>query len=161
VTAETYRVELRYRPRFSNPRQTWRLLVTSLSSWKLRYSVHVDIIERPDLDARCLGISLGFAETDPPMQLLVESAFRQRRTGKGETKAERFASRILVVPIEAQTIADDDIWTIWAEWREMLRRTPYVSITMAAEEIDDLLAGVVRALTPRIVAKLIEANHAP
>lgn len=165
MSATTYRVLLRERPQHYPGRGEWRLLVRS-TNLKVppstrSYSIFVDGLARPDLDLRCLGISLGFDRTQETM-LLVETLPRRRPRVVGSTTNQvPYANAVLVLPDKAAGLDNDDIWSVWAEWRATLARFPELTSLEGAETIVSLLSGIVDGLTVDAVEALLNANHAP
>lgn len=127
---------------------------------KRNYSLFVDGLARPDLDLRCLGISLGF-DRDRELTLLVETPARRPRTVGSTTNHVPYANAVLVLPDEAAGLDNDDIWSVWAEWRATLARFPELTSREGAETIVSLLSGIVDGLTVDAVEALLNANHAP
>lgn len=162
MPSATYRVLLRERPRYADARGEWRLLLRSTRDDVVstrNYSAFVDAARRPDLDARCVGLTLAF---EPGLRLLVEMAWGPRRHGVGaETRPAQWVSALLVLPPGDDAISDDDIFAIWAEWRSLLSRYPDLPAAEGAATIADILSGVVDGVTATFVETLINHNHAP
>lgn len=163
MTSATYRVRLRYPPHFSALRGEWRLLVRSLRPELVgphNYEVYVDAERRPDLDARCTGLRLGFVEG---LTLLVEVARRPRTFGdltSGNRRDVPYASALLVLPGDVPW-DDDTVFSVWAEWRSLLSRFPELPAAEGAETIAEIYAGVDDTVTAARVEALINHNHAP
>lgn len=157
----TYRVLLRERPRFAEARGEWRLLLRSLRDDVVgtrNYSAFIDAYSRPDLDARCLSLTLAY---EPGLTLLIETGRAVRRFGEGtEARLAQYVNAMLVLPVNCEHLSDDDIFAVWAEWRSQLTKTPDITAKEAAEAIEDLLNGIIE-VDAESVESLINHNHAP